>query len=59
MKKYWFNKAGVERLAELLKYNLGRELANGQVCLTLVNLGGYYFQRVGGAMGGVSQCTQL
>ena len=66
MKQFWFNKAGVERLAELLKYNLGRELANGldydsQVCLTLAILGGNYFQRVGGAMGGVrlSQCTQL
>ena len=64
MKQFRFNKAGVERLTELLKYNLGRELANGldydsQVCLTLAILGRNYIQRVEGAICGVSQCTQL
>ena len=51
MKQFWFNKAGVKRLAELLENNLGKELANGldydtQVCLTLAIMGGNYFQRV-------------
>ena len=63
IQNFRFDKPGIQRLVELLDDQLGREFSNGldhdgQVCLALGLLGGNYFQRVGGLIGGVDQSTQ-